>query len=180
MLLGIVLLSALERRGVGQELTLTVEWVKFDCSSRPDLYEHYKSVFSNRGSKLTKAELIARETCLEYLRGTAPIQLAVRGVYRVENGKRLRTSKEINHHRLSVDVLVSDPDNNAYPVEIRQEVTVVDTKNVVGLSGASQYSLRQLMSPGKTLVGGISTTGPSPKQIAVWFTTLNEAKKKNL
>lgn len=170
--LGILAFVGLQSRGVGQELRITVDWINFDCSSEPELFEKYEGVF--KSGVVTKASSEAQMAFVEHLRQFVPVQISVRSVHRIEVGKWFQGHTEINHHRMSLRVLAQPPEGGAYPLEVEQNAEVTASSSSL-FSGIGGYSRRIPMTPGVTYVGTRSSSKPR-KHITLLLTTLSESK----
>lgn len=172
--LGIVLFvpSAL----LSQTLKVTTEFILFDCTARPALFQDYKHTFA-APEEQQGVDLEVRKAVIGYLRNNAPVQRSVRSVDIIQVGQRARKTVKIGHQVLSIQLLAHPAARGAYPMQIQQKC--IHQKRPE-LSSSNHSQLLQMV-PNRMHIRHTSwnqatatASTSNEKVILFWLTTLSE------
>jgi hypothetical protein len=125
----------------GQTLKVSTEFILFDCTSSPALFEDYKAAFKTPG-EVRGVELKVRQAVVQYLRDNVPVQRSIRSVDRVQVGKRVNKTVEIGYQVLSIQILALPASRGIYPMQIQQTCEI---RKGPGLGSNTHSQLMQMV-----------------------------------
>jgi len=159
-----------------QTLKVTTEFILFDCTASPALFQDYQDKLSAPAEK-SGIDLEIRKAVLGYLRDNAPVQRSIRSVDVVHIGKQLRKTVEIGHQILTIQILAHPASRGAYPMQIQQKCV----NRARPEFGSSNHSQNLQMVPNSMHMrhaswNNITARGvtTNAKLILFWLTTLSE------